>query len=100
MQVAERAYDEIVDLFARGTPPEEIVRFRPSRSAMKTSPVRRFGASSFRPSCCGARRRGWPTGRETHRRSTLLFLKVTASCWRVLACFRWNQGICGGVVGG
>jgi hypothetical protein len=33
MQVAERAYDEIVDLFARGTPPEEIVRFRPSRKA-------------------------------------------------------------------
>ena len=33
MQVAERAYDEIVDLFARGTPPEDIVRFRPSRTA-------------------------------------------------------------------
>ena len=33
MQVAEKAYDEIVDLFARGTPPEEIVRFRPSRKA-------------------------------------------------------------------
>ena len=33
MQVAERAYDEIVELFARGTPPEELVRFRPSRKA-------------------------------------------------------------------
>jgi hypothetical protein len=33
MQVAARAYDEIVDLFARRTPPEEIVRFRPSRRA-------------------------------------------------------------------
>jgi hypothetical protein len=31
MPVAERAYDDIVDLFARGTPPEQIVRFRPSR---------------------------------------------------------------------
>lgn len=33
MQVADKAYDDIVDLFARGTPPEEIVRFRPSRKA-------------------------------------------------------------------
>lgn len=33
MQAAEKAYDDIVDLFARGTPPEEIVRFRPSRKS-------------------------------------------------------------------
>jgi hypothetical protein len=33
MQVAEKAYDDIVDLFARGTPPEEIVKFRPSRKS-------------------------------------------------------------------
>ncbi|MEX0704510.1 MAG: hypothetical protein WD069_20580 [Planctomycetales bacterium] len=33
MQVAEKAYDEIVDLFARGTPPAETVKFRPSRKA-------------------------------------------------------------------
>ena len=33
MLVAETAYDEIVDLFARGTPPEQIMKFRPSRKA-------------------------------------------------------------------
>lgn len=33
MPVAEKAYDDIVDLFARGTPPQDIVRFRPSRKA-------------------------------------------------------------------
>ena len=30
MQTAERAYDEIVDLFARGSTASEIVGFRPS----------------------------------------------------------------------
>jgi hypothetical protein len=31
MKVAQKAYDEIVDLFARGTPSTEILAFRPSR---------------------------------------------------------------------
>lgn len=33
MQLADKAYDEIVDLFARGTPPEEILKYRPSQTA-------------------------------------------------------------------
>jgi hypothetical protein len=33
MQMAEKAYDEMVDLFARGTSPAEIVQFRPSPAA-------------------------------------------------------------------
>ena len=35
MQVTERAYDEIVDLFARGTRPSEILQFRPSHAAQQ-----------------------------------------------------------------
>ena len=30
MEVAEKAYDEIVDMFARGTSPREIIQFHPS----------------------------------------------------------------------
>lgn len=30
MRIAEKSYDEIVDLFARGSTPAEIMRFRPS----------------------------------------------------------------------
>lgn len=30
MPTTEKAYDEIVNLFARGTTPQEIVQFRPS----------------------------------------------------------------------
>jgi len=30
MSTVERAYDEIIDLFARGSSPADIVRFRPS----------------------------------------------------------------------
>jgi hypothetical protein len=33
MPTLEKAYDEIVDLFARGSSPEEILRFHPSRKA-------------------------------------------------------------------
>lgn len=35
MQVTERAYDEIVDLFARGSRPSEILQFRPSDAAQQ-----------------------------------------------------------------
>ncbi|MGO9111741.1 MAG: hypothetical protein ACLP9L_21150 [Thermoguttaceae bacterium] len=31
----EKAYDEIVDLFARGSSPLEILRFHPSRAAQR-----------------------------------------------------------------
>jgi hypothetical protein len=31
MDAARKAYDEIVDLFARGTPPAKVLAFRPSR---------------------------------------------------------------------
>jgi len=31
MEVAQRAYDEIIDLFARGTSPAQILAFRPSQ---------------------------------------------------------------------
>ena len=33
MNLIERAYDEVVDLFARGTPSSEIVQFKPSPEA-------------------------------------------------------------------
>lgn len=35
MQVTETAYDEIIDLFARGSKPSEILGFRPSRAAQQ-----------------------------------------------------------------
>ena len=35
MQVAEKAYDEMVDLFARGSHPREIILFHPSPSAQE-----------------------------------------------------------------
>ena len=35
MSVAEKAYDEMIDLFARGSSPREIVRFHPSRIAQE-----------------------------------------------------------------
>jgi hypothetical protein len=35
MQVAEKAYDEMIDLFARGSTPGEIVQFHPSRVAQE-----------------------------------------------------------------
>ncbi len=35
MQLAEKAYDEIVELFARGSTPDEILRFRPSDEAQQ-----------------------------------------------------------------
>jgi hypothetical protein len=35
MQVAEKAYDEMIDLFARGSSPREIVHFHPSRTAQE-----------------------------------------------------------------
>lgn len=35
MPVIEKAYDEIVDLLARGSRPAEILRFRPSRAAQR-----------------------------------------------------------------
>jgi len=35
MQVVETAYDEIVDLFARGSSPNEILQFRPSPAAQQ-----------------------------------------------------------------
>ena len=35
MQLAEKAYDEMVDLFARGSSPREIVQFHPSSSAQQ-----------------------------------------------------------------
>lgn len=35
MQVAEKAYDEMVDLFARGSNPREILQFRPSPGAQE-----------------------------------------------------------------
>jgi len=35
MDSAGKAYDEIVDLFARGTPSARIVAFRPSRQAQQ-----------------------------------------------------------------
>ena len=33
MQVAIRAYDEMIDLFARGSSPADVLDFRPSSSA-------------------------------------------------------------------
>ena len=35
MELAEKAYDEIVDFFARGSSSEAIVRFRPSLAAQE-----------------------------------------------------------------
>lgn len=35
MTVAEKVYDEMVDLFARGTDTESILAFRPSTSAQR-----------------------------------------------------------------
>lgn len=35
MATLEKAYDEIVDLFARGSSPDEILRFHPSRAAQR-----------------------------------------------------------------
>jgi hypothetical protein len=35
MDTASKAYDEIVDLFARGTPSARILAFRPSRQAQQ-----------------------------------------------------------------
>ena len=35
MQVAEKAYDEMIDLFARGSSPGEIIQFHPSRVAQQ-----------------------------------------------------------------
>ena len=35
MTVAEKAYDEMVDLFARGTDAEAILNFRPSTKAQR-----------------------------------------------------------------
>lgn len=35
MQLAEKAYDEMVDLFARGSSAREIVQFHPSDSAQQ-----------------------------------------------------------------
>ncbi|HKV38302.1 MAG TPA: hypothetical protein VJX67_03750 [Blastocatellia bacterium] len=35
MDLARKAYTDIVDLFARGTPPSEILAFRPSRKAQE-----------------------------------------------------------------
>ena len=35
MTVAEKAYDEMVDLFARGSEPEAILSFRPSAKAQR-----------------------------------------------------------------
>lgn len=35
MQVAEKAYDEMIDLFARGSSPQDIVQFRPSPAAQE-----------------------------------------------------------------
>jgi hypothetical protein len=33
MQIAERAYDEMVDLLARGSSPRDVLDFRPSATA-------------------------------------------------------------------
>jgi hypothetical protein len=35
MATIEKAYDEIVDLFARGSGPAEVLQFRPSRAAQR-----------------------------------------------------------------
>ena len=35
MDVARKAYDDIVDLFARGTPPAKVLAFRPSRKTQE-----------------------------------------------------------------
>jgi hypothetical protein len=35
MEIAEKAYDEIVDLFARGSSSNEILTFRPSEHAQE-----------------------------------------------------------------
>jgi len=35
MQVAEKAYNELIDLFARGSSPRDIVQFRPSPIAQE-----------------------------------------------------------------
>jgi hypothetical protein len=35
MQVADKAYDELVDFFARGSSSVEILRFHPSQSAQQ-----------------------------------------------------------------
>ena len=33
MGIAQKSYDEMVDLFARGTPPAELLAFRPSEES-------------------------------------------------------------------
>jgi ribose 1,5-bisphosphokinase PhnN len=35
MEAAQKSYDEIVDLFARGTTPAKILAFRPSRESQE-----------------------------------------------------------------
>ena len=35
MEAARKSYDEIVDLFARGTTPAQILAFRPSRESQE-----------------------------------------------------------------
>lgn len=35
MEAAQKSYDEIVDLFARGTTPAQILAFRPSRESQE-----------------------------------------------------------------
>jgi hypothetical protein len=35
VKAVQKSYEEIVDLFARGTTPAEILAFRPSRAAQK-----------------------------------------------------------------
>jgi len=35
MQTIEKAYDEVVELFARGSSPAEVLRFHPSRVAQQ-----------------------------------------------------------------
>ena len=35
MEAAQKSYDEIIDLFARGTTPDKIVAFRPSAESQK-----------------------------------------------------------------
>ncbi len=35
METAQKSYDEIIDLFARGTTPDQILAFRPSSESQK-----------------------------------------------------------------
>lgn len=35
MQIVEKAYEELVDFFARGSSPDEILTYRPSESAQQ-----------------------------------------------------------------